>query len=327
MASRFLFNESLWSELTERVAKAKRTFAAVAYLGAGASKLVRLKKGDKLVVDMSLKAVRSGTTDPREVKKLLDKGVEVFSRAGLHAKFFVIDRVVIAGSANISKHARDYLDEAGVLTDDPAAVRRARDTLEGLCTEPVRKLYLETCIAEYRPPRFLPGAAERGRSRAKPKQAKLWILGGLHYADLPEVEAEKEARVTRKAEKRLRDYERCEVGYSHYARRLGFFDRLRVGDQLIICIRSERGFDVYPPARCLGVESYPRGRGKRRYLVLRESPSNAETVSWAVLRRSLPRSGPLSSWPKPKTSAIVDEAEADAILRLWEHGRFKGRKA
>lgn len=322
MASRFLFNESLWSELTERVGKAKRTVAAVAYLGAGASKLVVLKKGDKLVVDMSLKAVRSGTTDPREVKKLLDKGVEVFSRAGLHAKFFVIDRVVIAGSSNISKHAHDYLDEAAVLTDDPAAV-----PLDGLCTEPVRKLYLERCIAEYRPPRLLPGAAEQGRSRAKLRQAKLWILGGLHYADLPEVEAGKEARVTRKARKRLRDYERCEVDYSHYARRFGFFDRLRVGDQLIICIRTARGFDVYPPARCLGVESYPRGGGKRRYLVLRESPSNAKTVSWAMLRRSLPRSGSLSSWPKPKTSPIVDEAEADAILRLWEHGRFNGRKA
>ena len=154
MASRFLFNETLWAELEARIPKARVTRAAVAYVGSGASGLLPLKKGDKLVVDMSLKAVRSGTTDPREVKRLLRSGVQVFSRGSLHAKFFVIDRLVIAGSSNISKHARHHLDEAAILTDDAATVRRAVSTFDQLCTEPVRKDYLEKCIAEYRPPRL-----------------------------------------------------------------------------------------------------------------------------------------------------------------------------
>jgi hypothetical protein len=50
MATRFLFNEALWQELSVRIAKAKAQ-AAVAYLGSGASSLLPLKKGDGLVVD------------------------------------------------------------------------------------------------------------------------------------------------------------------------------------------------------------------------------------------------------------------------------------
>ena len=59
---RFLSNESLWREIKQRVAKAKRVYAAVAYLGTDGSNLLPLKKGHKLVVDMSLDAVRQGAT-------------------------------------------------------------------------------------------------------------------------------------------------------------------------------------------------------------------------------------------------------------------------
>jgi phosphatidylserine/phosphatidylglycerophosphate/cardiolipin synthase-like enzyme len=161
MASRFLFNEALWDELGARIPKAKAVRAGVAYLGTGASALLPLRKGDKLVVDLSLRAVRSGTTDPREIQKFLRRGVEVFSRGSLHAKFFIIDKTTIAGSSNISKNAKDSLDEAAVLTDDPATTRRALATFEQLCTEPVRKDYLQKCLKEYRPTGFTREACSR----------------------------------------------------------------------------------------------------------------------------------------------------------------------
>ncbi|MBI2392252.1 MAG: hypothetical protein HYV09_21875 [Deltaproteobacteria bacterium] len=154
MATRFIFNNALWDELAARVPR-HHVRAAVAYLGTGASRLLPLKKGDQLVIDMSLRAVRSGVTDPREVRTFLRRGVEVFSRATLHTKFFVLGNTVIAGSSNISRHAKDVLDEAAVLTDDGATVRRAISIFEELCTEPVRKEYLAKCLKEYRPPKFL----------------------------------------------------------------------------------------------------------------------------------------------------------------------------
>jgi phosphatidylserine/phosphatidylglycerophosphate/cardiolipin synthase-like enzyme len=61
---------------------------------------------------MSLPTVRSGATDPREVEKFVDRGVDVFTRRYLHSKLVVGDRFAIAGSANVSIRSRDLLDEA-----------------------------------------------------------------------------------------------------------------------------------------------------------------------------------------------------------------------
>lgn len=95
---------------------------------------------------MSLASVRSGTTNPNEVRKLLRRGVEVYSRGSLHAKFFIIGRQVIAGSSNVSKHAKEVLDEAAIVTDDAATVRRANQIFAQLCTEPGRRLVFPNAL-------------------------------------------------------------------------------------------------------------------------------------------------------------------------------------
>jgi hypothetical protein len=324
MASRFLYNGALWDELTRRVAEAKRVCAAVAYMGSEASKLLPLKKGDKLVVDMSLRAVKCGATDPREVRKLLRRGVEVYSRESLHAKFFITGRVVIAGSANGSKHSRDSLDEAAILTADPATVRRATATFDQLCTEPVRKDYLEKCIKEYRAP-VLPRTPSRS---GKQKAAKLWLIGGLSYRDLPEEEQARADTVAKTVTKKLLDYERSEVDYAHYPKKQGFFGHLRQGDWLVVCTREGKGFDVAPPARFLGIEAYPRGHGTRRYLLLYEKPSRGASIRWSQFRRVAPSSLPAARGNRPRTYAVEEHDVADAILRLWDsRGRFRGRRA
>lgn len=325
MASRFLFNEAIWKELAERVPEAGRVRAAVAYLGSGASSLLPLSKEDCLVVDMSLRSVRAGATDPKEVRKYLRRGVEVFSRASLHAKFVIIDRMLITGSANISGHSHDQLDEAAVLTDDRAAVSRAADVFEQLCTEPVRKEYLDKCIKEYRPPQMAGSESpEKGTKKKQVVTAKLWVQAGLRYRDLPEAEQTTAAEVAERAAKLLLDYELAEVDYSHYPAPQKVFDAYRVGDWIIRCIGDVRGFDVYPPSRFLGVESYPRGNGKRRYLVLVEAPTKGETVRWSKFREAA--RGQVGSVDRaaPRSMPISDEAEADAVLRLWDsRGRFR----
>jgi len=320
MASRFLFNAALWQELNTRIPTARNVRAAVAYFGTGGASLLPLRAGDSLVVDMSLARVRSGATDPREVKKVLKRGVAVFSRATLHAKFIVIDDVVIAGSSNVSNHAKNDLDEAAVLTSDPSTVARARSIFDQLCTEPVRKDYLAKCIDEYRPPKF--GAGSRGPSKkgVRVVQSKLWFIANLRYSNIPEEEESSATAITTKASKRLLDFEKCEVDYSHYPTKEAFFDHLREGDWLIKCIREGKGYDVWGPARFLGIESYPRGNGRRRYLLLVEKPLDAEATRWSVLRDRCPI--PLPT--KPRRLAVPSDENADALLRLWDsQGHFK----
>jgi hypothetical protein len=326
MATRFIFNNALWEELAERVPR-DHVRAAVAYLGTGASKLLPLKKEDRLVIDMSLRAVRSGVTDPREVRTFLRRGVEVFSRETLHTKFFVLGNTVIAGSSNVSRHAKDVLDEAAVLTDDGATVRRAISVFEDLCTEPVRKEYLAKCLEEYRPPKFLASGAAR-TSRLRKQTAKVWIIGGLRYGnEIPDSEEASVDSAVAEAETKLLDFERAEVDYSHYPTPMGFFRRLREGDWLIVCVRDGRGFEVLPPSRFLEVASYPRASGKRRYLLLCERPTDGKAVRWSAFRKAAPSDIPAAQRATPRTTAITNNADADNLLRLWDaRGRFRKRR-
>lgn len=325
MSSSFLFNATLWSEIATRVQAAKTVGAAVAYLGSGGAKLLPLRRGDRLVVDMSLRSVRAGSTDPREVRKLLRKGVEVFSRASLHAKFLVIDKVVIAGSANISMHARDCLDEAAVLTDDAAVLRRAQGALEQLCTEPIRKDYLETCIGEYRPPRFGGQGGRGSKRRSKVMQGKLWLIAGLRDRDVPESERPSAERATKRVEAQLA-FERSEVNYLHYPTEERFFSRLREGDWAIHCFPSSRSCEVWSPVRYLGRDAYPRANGKQRHLLFFEESHDAEAVTWSALRRAVPAIAALRA-TRPRTKPIPSDSDADAILRLWDpRGRFRPRR-
>jgi len=328
MGSRFLFNAALWKELSERVPRAKPARVAVAYLGVGAARLLPLKKGDQLVVDMSLRAVRCGTTDPREVRTYLRRGVRVFSRECLHAKFFVLGKVVIAGSANISSHSKNWLDEAAVMTDDPSVLRRTRDVLDHLCTEPVRSEYLKKCLKEYRSPKFGNVGRPHHSQRKATSQGKVWLIGGLRYIELPDHEETQVEKIVERAAKRLRDFERCEVDWTRYVgRRPRFVSRLRPGDWVVTCIRDGSGFDVWPPARFLGVDTYRRKAGRPGHLLLQESPTGVEPVRWSAFRRAAPSSLEAAQRAKPRTAAIVDEAEADAVLRLWDaRGRFRPRK-
>ena len=68
------------------------------------------------------------------------------------------------------------------------------------------------------------------------KQAKLWIVGGLRYRDIPEREEEAASRVVKRARRKPLAFERSEVDYAHYPSKLRFFKLLREGDWAILCI-------------------------------------------------------------------------------------------
>ena len=91
----FLSNDSLWNEIRERAKASKSVKAAVAFLGNGGADLLPLKKGDTLVVNLGLQTVRQGATSPREVQRLMRRGVMVFTRSNLHAKFFIFGKIFL----------------------------------------------------------------------------------------------------------------------------------------------------------------------------------------------------------------------------------------
>src|SRR6266853_4325440 len=114
-----LLTRRIWPTLTAAAKGSRaRPTVAVAYLGQGAAKLLPLPNGSWLVVDASESAVKSGQTCPAELKKLLKRGVRIYSRKNLHAKIFVFGPKAFIGSANVSRNSASMLHEAVVAITD-----------------------------------------------------------------------------------------------------------------------------------------------------------------------------------------------------------------
>src|SRR5712691_4394614 len=93
----FLINQDLWRDAKRLVRRGTRLRAAIAYFGQKGATLLPFRKGDQLVVDLSIPSVRAGRSDPREIEKLIRRGVHVFSRGNLHAKIIATDAETLVG--------------------------------------------------------------------------------------------------------------------------------------------------------------------------------------------------------------------------------------
>jgi len=316
--SALVINEELWRNAKRLVTRGKSLRAAIAYFSQKGATLLPFRKGDTLVVDLSIPSVRAGRSDPREIEKLIRRGVAVFSRGNPHAKVIATDRETLVGSANASGRAANLLDEAAILTSDAAAVRRARDFVQSLCNEPVRDEYLALCKREYRPPRFANGVAPRTRgARRRVLPAKLWIIG-LGEGEIPESEEERLAQGEQRAKAMIRMRQQSDTSYFWWPTKPAFASVLRPGDWVIRATRDADGrVDVSPPGQFLLLDSYSRGRGKHRYVFHLQVPRQDHTVTWTQFQRAAKKVGSLRLMKRPRTRAIPEAATADALLRLW----------
>jgi hypothetical protein len=325
----FLSSEILWQILTDTVKAANHVDAAIAYLGQGGAKLLPLRRGHRLVVDMSPPTVRSGGTDPREVEKLIRRGVQAFTRRNLHAKLVVADKLVIAGSANISKRSQGLLDEAAILTGDVSVLRRAREFIDRLCTEPIRPEYLEECKRLYRPPR-LSGLRTNGKQRQeRARPAKLWIVN-LSEISIPESELKRYERGEVEAEELVKDKARSDIDSFSWSYKPKMANELKLGDWVIqILERKDKSIIVSPPGQLLSTDHYVRDRdtGKERWVFHLEVSRRGEAMTWEEFRRAAKSVLSGEEMPTPRTKPIRNIQVADGLLGLWTpSGRVARRK-
>lgn len=329
-ATVFLANDALWQALPARIKLARHVDAAIAYLGRGGAKLLPLRRGDRLVVDMSPGTVRAGGTDPHEIESLVQRGVRVFTRKNLHAKVVLADSAVIAGSANVSTNSFRFLDEAAILTEAPAVVRRAKEFIDRLCTEPVRPEYLKKCKRIYRPPKF--HFAGNGRPVTKGpervRHAKLWLVS-LVEGSIPDDEVERYEKSERKAAKLVKDKKRFETDSFWWPRKTKMADELEMGDWIIRCLRQEDGtVRVYPPGQFLLLDSYVRDRrtGKMRFVYHLEVPARGQSYTWGQFTQKAKTGLNPKQRKKPRTTAVRDPLIADALLGLWTETGYIARR-
>jgi len=315
----FLSNETYWQALSARVKDASHVDAAIAYFGQGGAMRLPLRRGNRLVVDMSEATVRAGGTDPSEVEKLMLRGVKAFTRRNLHAKIIVADEWVIAGSANISKHSEEVLDEAAILTNGQSAVRRALEFIDLLCTEPIRREYLEKCKEIYKPPKFSGKRSKEGPSQQPVKHAKLWIVK-VDERDLPKSEQESYEQGEAEAKKLLTDEVRTKTDSVRWPHKPKMSDELELGDWMIVVMKEkDKTISVDPPGVFLYLKRYVRdsASGKERFVFYYAIPEDGEPMSWKHFHKVVKSLLPRVQLASPRTMPIWDVQVADAWLRLW----------
>jgi len=153
-------SDNVWPQISQLARKAARRHVAVAYIPSAGFEMLKMDKGDTLVVDMSEARVRAGGTDPAVIEQYLKRGVTVHSLPSLHAKGFVLDDTAVVGSMNVSSWSRDRLTEAGILTTEPAVVDSARQFVTSLASQldPIDLRYVARCKKLFKRCPWEPGA-------------------------------------------------------------------------------------------------------------------------------------------------------------------------
>lgn len=131
-----LESSELWTRIAHLHKRARRRYAAVAYVSDDTA--VRFTTGDLLIADVSDEAISSGQTSAAVIERAVEAGAAVYSLPRLHAKLMVFDETVVVGSQNISQSSRSDLHEVGLITTDKTVHRRARALIQRLRRDAVR---------------------------------------------------------------------------------------------------------------------------------------------------------------------------------------------
>lgn len=264
MAISFL-HQDLWRELTSNVCKANgKADVVVAYFAQGASKLVPLRAGARLVVDASEGAVKTGQTCPADLLALYRKGVRIYSVPNLHAKVYIVGRKVYVGSANASHSSANRLLEAMVVCSEASLVRAARRFVEELTLQPdLGEEELKRLAKWYRPP-HLPGAGGRPRTG----MPRFWVA--RLDAEAPTAALYDALAAGAKEARRQMEHPRRHELDEFWSSRQD--EHYAVGD-IVMQVVSEPGKPVMvmPPGRVVHVRKWSGG-GKRLTFVYIELP-------------------------------------------------------
>jgi hypothetical protein len=313
-----LVTTDIWAKITATVKqKPSRCFVAVAYFGTGASKLLPLGKGSTLIVDMSQAAVGSGQTNPSEILKLVNRGVDVHSVENLHAKVFVVGEQVFIGSTNVSNSSAHGLVEADLQTTNRSVVAACRKFVRDLRGELVTPEHAKKMQKLYHPPKFGHGTPKPTNGGGQPtKHSPLWAIP-INWEEWDEADkaAEQEALPTAKLKiespTRFVLDEFCCAGGS-------LPKRIKRRDLIIEVFDRGHGRKmVVPQARVIHVKPYKVGRENRAIVFVERAKQLRQKNLKAVIGQLGPKARELKNLSVAKV--IRDRAFAHALLNLWRN--------
>lgn len=308
-----VLTDKIWRDVAKRARSAPSRKAAIAYV---TTDDVGLRAGDLLITDASIRAIRSGQTDAKLLRKLHDAGVAIYSRHGLHSKVALFGKHAVVGSANMSG---SDLIEASVVTDSATIVSGIAAFIEKLST-PRAKLGARQidrlCAIEVKRTGF------KGEKRASNPVPRLgnatWILGVRELKRDPSESQQKRIdRRTRELNERL-GTEEDDFAWIEWGKKSRFGRECRAGDT-IIRIYNWRGRKrpvVTRRVRVLLKDSEPH----RNRFYTEDPVGSSNEVSLPEFRKILKKVG-FQRDVKPMSALKLDSSVAEVIDRNWNRKR------
>jgi hypothetical protein len=308
-----LITVGIWKQLTRAAKKSRRpSVVAVAYFGKGASKLLPLRTGSRLVVDASEAAVKGGQTCPSELETLTQRGVRVFSIPNLHAKLFVFGNRAFIGSTNASNRSANTLVEAVVMTTDLVAARAARTFVRGLCLHELGPEAIATLKKLYKPPRITGRRSQRRKSpdtRVAPDLPKLRMTQ-LRLESPPDGSEESQEAGERAARSKRK------LRRTHVLEDCWWTGNcpIQVGDTVVKVLTEDDGRKfVSPPGNVIHTRKWRRGRQRVTFVYL--EVLNRRRILAVRLAKHL---GYGAKKQLSRNGQIRNQDFAEKLLTAWE---------
>jgi hypothetical protein len=298
--------KDIWVTISEKAKNATTRHVAVAYIGKkNSKKLLPLDKGDRLVVDMSDRALETGQTNPHEIEKYMKKKVRAYNCPNLHAKVFVFDDIVIVGSTNLSSSSENDLIEAAMLCKNIAVAKEVSDWISTLKKRRITQNHIKRAKKIYKPPNW-----------KKVNRTGLWILSTSEIKKYDDKEEERRDEIESQVSKKisLRKFDVESIRWDDDPR---ITERVQEGDRIIQIYNDENDeITVYPPAVLKKITHYLTldKKEKRTFLTI-ATPKHSKDVSWSKFSNVAKNVG-LPNISKNSKRSVPSKA-TDMLLSLW----------
>jgi hypothetical protein len=227
-----LCSDDLWPVIERLAGESVKKQAAVAYVTT--DRLVRFGRGDVLITDASDQSIAAGQTSARIISEANNRGAQVYSLPGLHAKILLLDGVAVIGSANVSESSATSLVEAAWITDNPVAVGLVNAMLQQFIgiAQPVDEAFINRISDIEVAPRISLGSRRQTTARITIPRHQSWIIG-VHalVRDFPDEEPAIESGNTVASGKVQR--ESSDVSWLRWTGKSRFRNEAKPGDSVI----------------------------------------------------------------------------------------------
>ncbi len=241
----------IWKEVNKLFSKRQKKFACIAYV---TSDNLQLTKGDILICDASIFAIKFGETSAKTLYTYFKRGVKLLSNQQLHSKFLLTDNFLVIGSANLSKSSAEKLTESSVVTNNDILISQAKAFCYNLTEESISltkkeiDLLLKIKVVK-RPFKSM----TKSQTREKKFGNRYWFVSAFPLKNRTYDKIKGMVEKTTSSISKRENIDEDDISFLRWRARTEFSDTAKEGDQVILKFNNESKTrsNVYAPSTIL----------------------------------------------------------------------------